>query len=278
MIGLKRLIRPGVVISGLAHVSAVAVGLLAGGALPWKSVPPEAMVVEIVRPDEAPRLEGAPADARTSGSTAPSSNGTSAVAKPAPTESPAQPQQQRRQASHPDRNVRQATAQSQPVLPEAAQAEMPKLPAAEPNSSPAEPRPEEEPDRPGATEMLAQMALVGGKFGGGFAAPAIDTTWSEYDFTAPFRERVSSCSVLPPGIDAGDKINVPIRVSFNPDGTLAAPPKPIVPITSWKQQALLESATNALQQCQPYTMLPAAKYKQWKTLSLVIAPLSFGGK
>ena len=29
--------------------------------------------------------------------------------------------------------------------------------------------------------------------------------------------------------------------------------------------------------CQPYTMLPAARYKQWKTLDLVFSPLNFGG-
>ena len=39
----------------------------------------------------------------------------------------------------------------------------------------------------------------------------------------------------------------------------------------------MESAINALQKCQPYTMLPAAKYKQWKTLDLVFSPLNFGG-
>ena len=37
----------------------------------------------------------------------------------------------------------------------------------------------------------------------------------------------------------------------------------------------MQSAINALTKCQPYTMLPADKYKQWKTLDLVFYPLNF---
>ena len=40
----------------------------------------------------------------------------------------------------------------------------------------------------------------------------------------------------------------------------------------------MQSAIDALQKCQPYTMLPAEKYKQWKTLDLVFYPLNFLGR
>jgi hypothetical protein len=35
---------------------------------------------------------------------------------------------------------------------------------------------------------------------------------------------------------------------------------------------LLESAMQALQRCQPYDYLPAAKYEKWKVLDLIFSP------
>ena len=51
------------------------------------------------------------------------------------------------------------------------------------------------------------MAL-GGPLGGGFAAPPVDTNVSGYDWTTPFRERVSACSKVPEGVDPGDKVSI----------------------------------------------------------------------
>jgi hypothetical protein len=44
------------------------------------------------------------------------------------------------------------------------------------------------------------------------------------------------------------------------------------------QQALLETAIDALERCQPFTMLPPEKYKQWKTMVFDIMPMSFYGR
>ena len=116
------------------------------------------------------------------------------------------------------------------------------------------------------------MAL-GGPLGGGFAAPPVDTNVSGYDWTAPFRERVSICSKLPEGVEPGDKVSIKVRVSFNRDGTVASPPRLLVPAPSAKQQALMEVAIDALERCQPFTMLPPEKYKQWKTMVFYVTPL-----
>jgi len=48
----------------------------------------------------------------------------------------------------------------------------------------------------------------------------------------------------------------------------------LVPARSAKQQALMESAVDALERCQPFTMLPPQKYKQWKTMVFDIMPVS----
>ena len=72
-----------------------------------------------------------------------------------------------------------------------------------------------------------------------------------------------------------DKVTVKIRVSFNRDGSLAGVPRMVGPAPSAKQQALFERAVAALEKCQPYTMLPPERYKQWKTLVLDIFPMNF---
>jgi hypothetical protein len=35
----------------------------------------------------------------------------------------------------------------------------------------------------------------------------------------------------------------------------------------------MESAVDALQRCQPFTMLPLEKYQQWKTMMVYVTPL-----
>lgn len=287
MIGLKRYIRPGLVVSAIGHVAFLALGLHFVGANSFKSIPPDAMVVDIVPPDEAPRLEGTPSELRSSGSES-SFKSASAVAQSPPPKPAAQSRQQTQQPSKPQRHAQQALAQPQMAQAEMAAAETTNAETAQPETAqsktsdpppaPPQPHPEESPDQPGAAATMAQLALLGGHLGGGFAAPAINTNKAAYDFTAPFRERVSSCSDRPAGVDPGDKISVVLRVSFSRDGTLASPPQLLEPIASAKEQALMQTAINALQRCQPYTMLPAQRYKQWKTLDLVFYPLNFLGR
>ena len=128
-------------------------------------------------------------------------------------------------------------------------------------------------EQPNIAEAVAQYAALGGPLGGGFAAPPVDTNRLGDDWTAPFRERVGVCSKRPEGVDPGDKFSIKIRISFNRDGTLASPPRLLVPAPSAKQRALMESAVDALQTCQPFTMLPPEKYKQWKTMEFYVSPL-----
>jgi hypothetical protein len=293
MIELQRYIRPGVVVSAIGHIALVVLGLQLVGANSHESVPPDAMVVDIVPPDEAPRFSGTPSNLRTSGSESASpSNAGNAAAQSPPPKPAAPPPQQPQKRPDPQRDARQAAAQAQTPPPPAPHAEMaqpqtanaqtaetetPATQASEPPPVPPSEHAQESQDEPGAADLLARLALAGGRLGGGFPAPPIDASFAGYDFTTPFRERVSSCSALPAGIEARDKVSLKVRVSLNPDGTLASPPQALEPVMSWKQQALMQSASDALQRCQPYTMLPAEKYKQWKTLDLVIVPTSLLG-
>jgi hypothetical protein len=41
---------------------------------------------------------------------------------------------------------------------------------------------------------------------------------------------------------------------------------------------MMQSFAAGLEKCQPYTMLPADKYEQWKEIDLVVYPVnSYGG-
>jgi hypothetical protein len=308
MIGLKRYIRPGVVISAIAHVGILLLSLHFVGAEVFVAKPPEAklpdaMMIDIVPPTEAPRFEGTPAESTTSGTPTPvNSASPGGAAQPLPPKPAAQAAQQP-QRPNPQRDARQTAAQpekqAQPKAdpPQMAQSEVGQLQAAHsqtdhPDTAESEttdastsappplpqPQPTNTPDQPSASETFARLALFGGQFGGGIEAPAIDSPQVAHNYATVFLERVSSCSSLPAGMNLTDKVAVSVHVSFNPDGTLASPPWPIGTITSPKQMAMLESATAALQRCQPYTMLPANKYEEWKTLDLTFSPLNFSGR
>jgi hypothetical protein len=255
-------------------------------------VPPDAMEVEVVPANEMPRLSGTPSDLNSSGSQVPNGmNGADQALRP-----PQKPQKpQKPSERNPDTQASARPATKPPAQPQTGQAKTAQLgttlaeaeraDTAQPLSAevkisdpqPDQPPPqtEETPDQTETAETLAQLALLGGQLGGGFQAPPINAARPGIDFTAAFRERVSSCSTLPPGIDQSDKISVALRVYFNRDGTLSSRPQVLEPIMSAKQQVLLENSLSALEKCQPYTMLPPDKYKHWKQLDLTFYPMNF---
>jgi outer membrane biosynthesis protein TonB len=281
MIRLKRYIRPGLLVSVIGHLGALIVGLALVSADPFHAPPPEAMVVEVVRPDELPRFEGTLSNLHSSGSEIPSpADGKGAVTEAPPPKPRSQLQQQTQQRSTPPREAQEVQA-PRPAAPEATQAELVRAEKTEPekqNQSPepqsaSSPSTQQTPEQPNIADAIAQYVALGGPLGGGFAAPPVNTDQAGYDWTAPFRERVSWCSRRPEEMELGDKVFIRVRVSFNRDGTVASPPRLLVPVPSAKQQALMEMAVDALERCQPFTMLPPEKYKQWKTMVFYVTPL-----
>jgi len=120
------------------------------------------------------------------------------------------------------------------------------------------------------------LALPGGKLGGGFDAPASQPAMLPHDDTAAFRARLSACSKLPGGID--EKAAILVRISFKRDGTLAAPPQLIDAALSADAALLLNTAADALERCQPFGELPPDKYRKWRTMDLVVSPLTLSGQ
>ena len=126
---------------------------------------------------------------------------------------------------------------------------------------------------------MAQLALAGGQFGGGFNAPPVNTPRAGYDFTAEFRERVSSCSSLPTGVSPGENVSIVMRVFLNRDGTLASRPQLMQPITSAKQKALIQSSISALATMPALHHAPAGEVQSVEEARshLLSDPLSFAG-
>jgi hypothetical protein len=261
-----------ILISGLSFV----------GANTFHPPRPEAMVVDVVTPDEIPRFEGTPSNLHSAGSDTPlPADGKGPVTQaPPPQPRPQQLQQPSQQRPSPQQEVKEASA-LQPPAPEASRGELVRADKTEPDkrSRSSEPQPvatpptENTPEQPNIAQEVAEYAAEGGPLGRGFAAPPVDTNILGDDWTAPFRERVGSCSKAPEGVNPDDKVSIKIRISFKRDGTLASLPRLLVPAPSTKQRALMESAVDALQTCQPFTMLPSDKYKQWKTMVLYVTPL-----
>lgn len=92
---------------------------------------------------------------------------------------------------------------------------------------------------------------------------------------AEFRRHLKTCLKLPPMVSPGDDVRIKLRVFMKPDGKLAASPLLIEATASEKGPLLLKSATEALQACQPYAMLPRDRYGEWKVLDLDFTPRDF---
>jgi hypothetical protein len=92
-----------------------------------------------------------------------------------------------------------------------------------------------------------------------------------------FRRHLKTCSKLPGSIAPTDKIRITLRTFLTPAGKLAAEPILIEASASAKGPALMQSAISALQACQPFAMLPADRYGEWKVLDLSFTPQDFAG-
>lgn len=96
------------------------------------------------------------------------------------------------------------------------------------------------------------------------------------EIIAELRRHLRSCAKLPAGLSPGDNVHIKLRTVFATDGTLAREPILIEAPPSAKGVALVKSAMSALQACQPYKMLPAALYGEWKVMDLPFSPRDFG--
>ncbi len=258
------MIRSGIAASAIGHLSILTAVLIFTEVHPFGTVTAEPITVDIVSPDEAakkpepiPTPKTEPSDTfDLSSKSAPPAPAAAATATPQP--------QKQAALSAPSVNrpqTQQANAQPQP-----------------PSTSPLPAYRPPEPDLSIKYHVLLGLPpdLPQAK-SGDFDAPASKTADIASSLIAEFRRHLKTCSKLPDSIVPSDKVKVTLRVLMTPEGKLAAEPILIEASASTKGPALMQGAITALQACQPYAMLPADRYGEWKVLDLSFTPQDFSG-
>jgi hypothetical protein len=270
---------------------------------PFGSVTAEPIAVDIVAPDEVtqkpkepelpPKEKEKPSDSfdlptlDLSDKTE-SSRKAAAPSSPPPAAAPPPPAAKPAQAAAPPPQKQAALTPPSPSPPAAsslvsapAQSPAPGLgqqPAAQ--QQPLLPAPIQPPAYvPAQPDLSVKYGVVLGlppdKPGDGFDAPATDKADLGNDSISEFRRHVKTCATLPKSIAPTDKVAIKLRVLMTPEGRLAEKPILIEASASMKGPLLMQSAISALEACQPYTMLPADRYSEWKVLDLNFTPRDF---
>ncbi|MFC0239920.1 hypothetical protein [Rhodopseudomonas telluris] len=285
MISFAKL-RSGLSVSVLAHLGLVAAVLLLAEVRPFADVPEQRVEVDVVTADEAPPEPAPKPDikpalelptetptAETKPAAPEAAPQPSAKPEPAAAE-PAKPELAKPEPAKSERQVQKAEA---PIKPEPAptpqQAAAP--PAAPAPSSAPTAFPPAIPQEPDLT--VKYSVALGLPADPTFDAPAEIAADISAEAIAALRRKLKSCAALPAGIAPSDNVKIILRVPLLPDGRLAQEPFVIEASASTKGPALMKGAIQALTACQPYSMLPADKYKEWKVLDLDFTPQNFHG-
>ncbi len=180
-----------------------------------------------------------------------------------PATQPPQAQQQAQPPSPAAPPPAQSSQQSSPPQQQAAL--QPQSPS--PEAEPAPPQPD-----PDITVKYGVMLGLPG-FGGAPASEQADVAKTDI---AAFHRHLKTCLKLPANVARSDDAMVKLRAQLSPDGRLVAEPTVIEVRRPAKAALLLQAAKQGLEACQPYSMLPADKYNEWKVLDLPFTPQDFG--
>lgn len=289
---LRRIIPTDITVSAIVHLSLVALLLLFSEVHEFGTVTAETMPVEIVASQDVPPdpvLEKQPEPVPTPTPTPlPDFSLLNAKPSPSPSTQPAakpQPAQQQKQAAL----APPPAAPSPPAAPPppAAQPQQAAAPAYKPpepdltikyqvllglppDLSPTFPATSAAPQAPAAPKALA-------KTDDNFDGAATQDADIASSAVAAFRRHLKTCLKLPPSLTPSDDVKVKLRVMMTQQGRLAADPILIEASASMKGPLLMQGAVKALQACQPYAMLPADRYGEWRVLDLSFTPQDFGG-
>lgn len=279
-------IRAGVAASVLAHLALVGVVLLLAEVRPFADVPEQRIEVEVVTTDEAPPVpetkpEPKPEIKPTLDLPEFKPTAETKPAAPAAQQPPSPPEPQKSQPAKPEPKQKAEAAKppekSEPAKPEPQKAEpqqqaAPTPPQPQAAAAPFPPAIAQEPD------ITVKYAVsLGLPTDPTFDAPAETVADISADAVAALRKRLKSCAALPASVAPSDNVRIILRVALQPDGRLAQAPILIEASASVKGPALMKGAMDALAACQPYTMLPADKYKEWKVLDIGFTPQDFRG-
>ena len=272
---LRQIIPSDMTASVIAHLSLLALLFVFSDVHPFGAVTAESIAVDIVAPQDIPEkaeIENKPEPVPVP---TPKFDFT-ALDKPAPTAVPAPAAQQ----PPPARLQKQAALtapRAAPQPPAQPQAAAPSAPAYRPPEPDLSLKynvllglpPEILPSPPTAASP------AGAKAGDNFDAPATASADVTSSVVAAFRRHLRTCLKLPAALKGSDDVKVKLRVFMGQDGKLAADPVLIEASASMKGPLLMQSAISGLAACQPYAMLPADRYGEWKVLDLSFTPQDF---
>jgi len=272
--------RTGAAISVAAHVAALTACLVLAGVRPFDPTTADAITVDIVTPEEAPPVPKEP-DNYDFPTLTEKQQEQAAPESPPSAQAPAPSA-----ASKPKQDTQQAALQQKPAE-QSKPSEQPKPPEQQAQPQPQE-RPQQQPQPQPQPEVPTASPDITSKFGmmftlpdagaaGDFDAKSTAAANIKVEDAAALRAHLKTCSILPKSVTPSDNVRIVLRVALRKDGTLAAEPLLIEASASAKGPALMRSAMDALEKCQPYAMLPADRYDQWRMLDLSFAPKDFKG-
>jgi hypothetical protein len=294
---VRQFIRPDIAVSAIAHLSVLALVILFTEVHPFGSVTAEPIAVDLVTSDEVPKQpDPKPTPTPTPQFSLPDLKVSTQPQTPTATSHPAsppsrqkQPTQQEQQAA-PNRQEAAAQPPPQTAVQQQPQAAPQSQPQAPPQPSPApapSPSPGYAPPEPDVTvkyhvmlglpEDLSAVPPSSAGKPDDFDATASSAADISSSVIGQFRSHLKTCAKLPATVAPTDHIMVKLRVMMTPEGRLAS--RPLVGGGSADMKAfdLVKSAIDALQACQPYTMLPADRYGEWRVLDLTLTPQDFSG-
>jgi hypothetical protein len=297
----RQILRSGITASALVHLSCLLLVIFFTEVHPFGSVTAEPIAVDIVTPEEVvekppePELPPTPKEKPSDSFDLPKldlSSKTDSAAKAATASPPPAA------AASPTAKPAQAAAsppQKQAALTPPSPPPPPAPPAQAPTSNPApglaqQPAAQQQMPLPApvlppyvqaqpdvSVKYHVLLGLPQDRPGDGFDAAATQKADVGTDSISEFRRHLKTCATLPKEIAASDKVAIKLRVLMTPEGRLAAEPILIEASASMKGPLLMQSAINALRACQPYAMLPADRYREWKVLDLTFTPQDFTG-
>ena len=285
--------RTALTISAALHVAfGVALALSNQDALATRIEEP--VVVEIASPSEVPEAITAPMESAAKPSDKPAESAAGEAAPPTPPKPPAadaKPVAPEKPVK-PERKPAAKTQQAQPTPPpanepakestkesakesakprvEASAAPAPAPPPPPNEAQPVEPQQQaEQPQQPWGSWLDTAYTAMATAAGHGLDTAETSAKISPAEIAA-FKARLQECWHPPAGL-ASD-LKVVLRVAFKRNGALSAEPAILGGSASSDGPLLVQTARQALQQCQPYGLFSAANYKEWKVLDLGFSP------
>jgi hypothetical protein len=232
--------------------------------------------VDIVPADEVPNLPEVPESQPLPEMPTPQAE-SSQAAPSEPAQAPAaaqqQPPPQQQRAQSPTQQAQQSQPQQQPP-----QQQQPQQPPPQQATQPWPEQPTPAVPTPGSTlaeqqeRLMAMLNLPGPGTGDGSGAEADTKAHLTPQEIAAFRAHLKSCWQLPAGVAPNQKLKVVVRMSLRQNGSLQNDPALIEAGISPIGPPLVQAAVAAIKKCAPYTMLPSAKYKEWRILDINFSP------